>query len=100
MVRRAILFLPLILTPNCFILDTRPMHFEISSLFVFFLTSGLLGIMLLWLYYDFREKESYVIQKSCPVFHCLKCGHIYHKYGQIEESVCPQCQFNNQRLKF
>lgn len=54
----------------------------------------------LWLFYDKRELESYKSQKVLSVFYCVKCGSIYSMGKEKERTLCPKCNFKNNRLKF
>ncbi len=68
--------------------------------FFIYLMVGIGFILLLWVYYDFRDKQFYQWERSKTVFHCIKCGKIYADKMGGKQSRCPSCQFKNAPLQF
>lgn len=64
-----------------------------------FLLAGLLCFVLLWLYYDRRDRKFYDQQRYRRVHHCVKCDHLYTSRGN-EVAACPACGFQNPSLRF
>ncbi len=54
----------------------------------------------LWIFYENRDKRVYQAARERVTFHCIKCGELYTDSRQKEVSPCPQCGFENARLKF
>lgn len=73
---------------------------DFSYFYLFYVVSGLLLVVGLWVYYDRRDKQLYEGQRLLVIFHCVRCGKIYTAKGTHEEAPCPECRFNNGRLKF
>ena len=65
-----------------------------------FLTSGLLGFMLLWLYYDRRDKRYYDKQRVRRSYFCVRCECLYSSGQRTEVVPCPKCGFKNSPLRF
>lgn len=60
-----------------------------------------MGVILgLWFYYDYRDKALYERIRTRTTFHCIRCQSLYTRQGTEEISPCPQCGFENARLKF
>ncbi|OIO60584.1 MAG: hydrogenase nickel incorporation protein HypA [Verrucomicrobia bacterium CG_4_10_14_3_um_filter_43_23] len=72
----------------------------IQFLALIYLGIGMVGIFALWVYYDFRDKAEYEAERNVTVFHCVKCGRVYSKKAGAEMGECPDCGFDNVRLKF
>lgn len=56
--------------------------------------------LLVWGYYNRRERMLTDHRRYRTVFHCIRCGKIYSRPRQRETSVCPHCGLTNSRLKF
>ncbi|QYY35839.1 hypothetical protein [Ruficoccus sp. ZRK36] len=71
------------------------------SVFTFlYVSSGMAVIFGLWLYYDRRDVRLYERIRVRHTFHCIQCGSLYSDRGRREVSRCPQCGFQNAKLKF
>lgn len=73
---------------------------SLDILFIIFLSGGLLPVLGLWFYYDWRDGVIYEGERLSVIFHCIKCDQIYSAKDQIEVLECPRCQFRNSRLRF
>jgi hypothetical protein len=64
-----------------------------------FLVAGLVFFVLVWLYYDRRDRLFYDRQRLRHVHHCVKCDTLYTspEAGVVE---CPSCGFKNPSLRF
>ena len=72
--------------------------FEIFSLSL--ITLGLLSILVLWYYYDHKQKLAFNEEKFEKAFYCIKCNHLYSIKHDVEVSACPKCGFESSRLQF
>jgi hypothetical protein len=79
--------------PPLFTLDFS--FFVVTSISV-----GVLLMMGLWLYYDRRDQHVYENERSQSLFHCLKCGRVYSAPRSSTAANCPDCGFENSKLKF
>jgi len=71
------------------------------SLFILLgIAIGVVLIIGLWLYYDRRDQRVYETERSQSLFHCLKCGHTYAAPRCNPAANCPNCGFENSKLKF
>jgi predicted RNA-binding Zn-ribbon protein involved in translation (DUF1610 family) len=72
--------------------------------FSFFILSSIaIGVVLMlgmWLYYDRRDQQVYETERSQSLFHCLKCGRVYSAPRCHQAANCPDCGFENSKLKF
>jgi len=60
-----------------------------------------LGVFLvLWLYYDRRDRSLYDVERRKISFHCIRCDHLYTEKAGTETAPCPKCGHLNVRLKF
>ena len=73
---------------------------SLDVLFIIFLASGLLPILGMWVFYDWRDGAVYEFERRSIIFHCIKCDQIYSTKGEGEVLECPQCKFENSRLRF
>jgi hypothetical protein len=64
------------------------------------ITIGVVLMMGLWLYYDRRDQHTYESERSQSLFHCLKCGRTYSAPRCNQSANCPDCGFENSKLKF
>lgn len=64
--------------------------------------SALVGITLLWFFYDRRDKKTFESRRRRKVFHCVRCGNLYsvRKADVSEGESCPECAYNNYELSF
>jgi len=62
------------------------------------LVLGLFGF--LWVYYDRRDRALYDSGRRKVTFHCIRCDHLYTEKAGTETAPCPNCGYNNTRLKF
>jgi len=56
--------------------------------------------LVVWGYYDRRERLLNDHLRYRTIFHCIRCGKIYSRARRREISVCPHCGFKNTQLKF
>lgn len=61
---------------------------------------GLSLVLGLWFFYDRREKRNYQLNRFYSAYHCIKCGSIYAQKSHVLDAPCPDCKFNNTKLKF
>lgn len=73
---------------------------ELSWFALLYIGTGLSIVLGLWLYYDGRERPEITAQRNRRTFACLKCDTLYSRVGDPETAACPQCGFENGRLKF
>jgi uncharacterized paraquat-inducible protein A len=73
-------------------------HFDIFVTAIIAL--GVVLVMGLWLYYDRRDQQVYEHERSQSLFHCLKCGRVYSAPRSNQSVRCPNCGFENSKLKF
>jgi hypothetical protein len=64
------------------------------------ITAGVVLMMGLWLYYDRCDQRVYESERSQSLFHCLKCGRTYSAPRSNPAANCPDCGFENSKLKF
>ena len=64
--------------------------------------SALVGLSLLWFFYDRRDKCSFEANRRRKVFHCVRCGNLYSvRKGDVSfGEPCPECEYNNYELSF
>ncbi len=64
--------------------------------------SALVGLTLLWYFYDRRDKRAFETGRRRKVFHCVRCGSVYsvRKADVSEGEPCPDCDYNNFELSF
>ena len=72
--------------------------FEIFSLSLIVL--GLSSILVLWYYYDRKQKLAFNEEQFEKAFYCIKCNHLYSIKQDVEVSDCPKCGFESGRLQF
>ncbi|MGB0375222.1 MAG: hydrogenase nickel incorporation protein HypA [Opitutales bacterium] len=72
--------------------------FEIFSLSLIVL--GLLFLLVLWFYYDRKEKLAFKKEQFEKAFYCIKCNHLYSVNQDVEVSDCPKCGHESGRLQF
>jgi hypothetical protein len=65
-----------------------------------FIVTGLVFFMLIWLYYDRRDRQYYDRQRLRHVHHCVKCGMLYTSADLDQSADCPSCGFKNPSLRF
>ena len=69
--------------------------------FIFLYVSiGLLVILGLWVFSEWRYLVLYKKKRQGIIFHCIKCGKIYIEKDNREQVPCPCCHFNNITLRF
>lgn len=56
--------------------------------------------MIVWWYYDRRERLVNDRRRHRTIFHCIRCGKVFSRARRREFAVCPHCGFKNTRLKF
>lgn len=75
-------------------------YIDISLLATLYLTTGLLLIFLLWLFYDRRDRRQYENLRNPTVFVCVRCSHVYSSKQGTRKAVCPHCKHVNIPLRF
>lgn len=73
---------------------------DFSWFALLYVGAGMALIFGIWLFYDIRDRKLYEEVRERVTFHCIKCGHIYTGIRGSDVSACPQCGFENTRLKF
>ncbi|MEM9226942.1 MAG: hydrogenase nickel incorporation protein HypA [Verrucomicrobiota bacterium] len=73
---------------------------DFSFFALMYIGAGIAVILGLWIYYDKRDRVLYERIRLRSTFHCIKCGALYTKQGAPEVSACPECGFENAKLKF
>lgn len=71
-----------------------------ETLAAFWVTTGIVVLLILWCYYDKRQRDFMRAEQMQTVFHCIKCKHIYSKKTAVGRCVCPKCGFENSQLQF
>jgi len=56
--------------------------------------------VVLWAYYDRRDRQLYDAVRRKITFHCIRCDHLYTQPVGTETADCPRCGHGNVRLKF
>ncbi len=75
-------------------------HPDFSSFVFTGVTLGIALMMALWFYYDRRDQQIYERDHAQSLRHCLKCGRLYTAPRSQVSAVCPDCGFENSKLKF
>ncbi|HTB64552.1 MAG TPA: hydrogenase nickel incorporation protein HypA [Opitutales bacterium] len=75
-------------------------HPDFSSFLLTGLTIGMALILGLGIYFDRRDQHIYEHERAQTLFHCLKCGRLYSAPRSAPMANCPDCGFENSRLKF
>ncbi len=52
----------------------------------------------LWLFYDYRDKRFYALERSRWACRCRSCGHLYE--ANANPAPCPRCTTPNPPLRF
>ena len=58
------------------------------------------SFIVLWVYYDRRDRRLYDAQRRKISFHCIRCNHLYTEKAGTDTAPCPKCGHGNVRLKF
>ncbi len=61
---------------------------------------GITLVLSLWIYYDQRDQRAYTHERAQSLRHCLKCGRLYSAPRSEVNAPCPNCGFENSKLKF
>jgi hypothetical protein len=64
---------------------------------------GLLALglfVVLWFYYDRRDRAFYDVGRKKITFHCVRCDTLYTEPAGTDTAPCPKCGHQNVRLKF
>jgi hypothetical protein len=62
---------------------------------------SLIGVFLvMWIYYDRRDRGLYDAGRRKITFHCIRCDQLYTGCAGTETASCPKCGHENMRLKF
>lgn len=56
--------------------------------------------VVLWFFYDRRDRALYDAGRRKITFHCIRCDHLYTQPAGTETAPCPKCGHVNVRLKF
>jgi hypothetical protein len=75
-------------------------HLDFSSFVLTSMTLGVVLVLALWIYYEQREQRAYAGERAQSLRHCLKCGRIYSAPRSAASAPCPDCGFENSKLKF
>jgi hypothetical protein len=75
-------------------------HANFSHFVLTGITIGLVLVFGLWFYYDQRDQRAYEQDRAQSLFHCLKCGRLYSAPRANIIARCPNCDFENSKLKF
>jgi Zn finger protein HypA/HybF involved in hydrogenase expression len=59
-----------------------------------------LAVLILWLFYDRRDRARYDLERRKTTFHCIRCDRLYTAPEGTELSKCPKCGHENVRLRF
>ncbi len=73
---------------------------DIGTILLLAVAAGLALLLVLWAYYDRRDRQLYDATRRKTTFHCLKCSHVYTSAGSPELCPCPRCGHPNPRLQF
>ena len=64
--------------------------------------SVLIGVAMLWWWFDRRDKKQFETIRRSKAFHCVRCGTVYGaRDPDLAQGVpCPECQYKNFELSF
>ena len=54
----------------------------------------------LWLWYDRRDHQTFEQERRKATFHCIRCDRLYTAPVGTALARCPDCAYENTRLKF
>ncbi len=74
--------------------------FDLQTAAVIYCTVLAVGFTAVWLYYDRRDHSHFERERRRTVFHCIRCDRLYTAPGGTELCRCPDCQFENTRLRY
>ncbi len=64
-----------------------------------FLATGLMLLLILWVFYDHRDGVAFATQRKLRIFHCTRCDHLFQSATCDDTAPCPRCGMKNIRLK-
>ena len=56
--------------------------------------------LVLWLYYDHRDHKRFEQERRRSTFHCIRCDQLYSGESGAQLAKCPNCGYENSRLRF
>ena len=64
--------------------------------------SALVGLLVLWLWYDHRDKGTFEAHRRRKVFCCVRCSSVYsrRKKNVSDGEPCPKCEYLNYELSY
>lgn len=64
--------------------------------------SALVAVVVLWFYYEKRDRRLFDARRKRKVFHCVRCSSLYsiRKRDVSEGEPCPECGYKNYELSF
>ena len=74
--------------------------FEFTSAAVIYCVVVSLTVLVLWLFYDRRDRSRYDLERRKTTFHCIRCDRLYTASEGTELCKCPKCGHENVRLRF
>jgi hypothetical protein len=74
--------------------------FEFTSAAVIYCVVVSLTVLVLWLFYDRRDRSRYDLERRKTTFHCIRCDRLYTAPEGTELCKCPKCGHENVRLRF
>jgi len=70
---------------------------DISTAVFLYLLFNVVGVLLMWVLFDFRTKSVDFRRDEDYIWHCVICANIYINSRQEGISKCPQCGSYNER---
>jgi len=69
---------------------------------VIYTGSALVGVAMLWWWFDHRDKRQFEASRRSKAFHCVRCGTVYgvRNPNLVEGESCPECEYKNFELSF
>jgi len=64
---------------------------DISTAIFFYLLLSVIGVFLLWIFFDFKTRKSSFTKEDDNVVQCTICANIYIDSHSKDLSKCPQC---------
>jgi hypothetical protein len=65
-----------------------------------FIVLGLILFLVMWFYYDRRNRLYGIASRRSRAFHCSRCGRLYESREPEDPVACPTCGGKNPSLRF
>ncbi|MBI2095002.1 MAG: hypothetical protein HYT89_02410 [Candidatus Omnitrophica bacterium] len=70
---------------------------DVSTAVFFYLTSSLLAIFALWIFFEKKAALPKFVREKADVWECSICAYTYVDSRHHEISQCPQCKSYNKK---